>query len=60
VSLYQAIGGRKKISGVIENVVDNIITLREADQVFEVPFEAMSKAKLVPDYLIEKGGRHGK
>ena len=60
VSLYQAIAGRKKITGVIENVVDNIITLREADQVFEVPFEAMSKAKLVPDYLIEKGGRHGK
>jgi ribosome maturation factor RimP len=58
--VYQAIAGRKKITGVIEKVVDDIITLREADQVFEVSFDAMSKARLVPDYLIEKGGRHGK
>ncbi len=60
VNVYQAIAGRKKITGVIEKVVDDIITLREADQVFEVSFDAMSKARLVPDYLIEKGGRHGK
>jgi ribosome maturation factor RimP len=60
VNVYQAIAGRKKITGVIEKVVDNIITLREDGQVFEVPFDAMSKARLVPDYLIEKGGRHGK
>jgi len=60
VNLYQAIAGRKKITGVIEKVVDDIITLREADQIFEVPFAAMSKARLVPDYLIEKGGRNGK
>ncbi len=60
VNLYQSIAGRKKITGIIEKVVDDIITLREAGQVFEVPFEAMSKARLVPDYLIEKGGRNGK
>ncbi|NOU21728.1 MAG: ribosome maturation factor RimP [Methyloglobulus sp.] len=60
VNVYQAIAGRKKITGVIEKVVDDIITLREADQVFEVSFDAMSKARLVPDYLIEKGGRNGK
>lgn len=60
VNLYQSIAGRKKIIGIIEKVVDDIITLREADQIFEVPFDAMSKARLVPDYLIEKGGRNGK
>ncbi len=60
VSLYQAIAGRKKITGVIEKVVDNIITLREADQIFEVSYEAMSKARMVPEYLIDKGGRNGK
>ena len=60
VNLYQSITGRKKITGVIEKIVDNVITLREAEQVFEVPFDAMSKARLVPDYLIEKGGRNGK
>lgn len=60
VNLYRPIAGRKKITGIIEKVVDDIITLREADSVFEVPFEAMSKARLVPDYLIKKGGRNGK
>lgn len=60
VNLYQSIAGRKKITGIIEKVVDNIITLREADQIFEVPFDAMSKARLVPDYLFKKGGRNGK
>ncbi|WP_411726180.1 ribosome maturation factor RimP [Methyloglobulus sp.] len=60
VNLYQSIAGRKKITGVIDKVVDDIITLREVGQVFEVPFVAMSKARLVPDYLIEKGGRNGK
>jgi ribosome maturation factor RimP len=60
VNLYQSISGRKKITAVIEKVVDDIITLREAGQVFEVPFDAMSKARLVPDYFKEKGGRNGK
>jgi ribosome maturation factor RimP len=60
VNLYHTITGRKKITGVIEKVVDDVITLREAGQVFEVPFDAISKAHLVPDYLIEKGGRDGK
>jgi ribosome maturation factor RimP len=60
VNVYQAIAGRKKITGVIEKVVDGIITLREAEQIFEVPFDAMSKVRLVPDYLHKKGGQHGK
>ncbi len=60
VNLYQSNAGRKKITGVIEKVVDGIITLREAEQIFEVPFDTISKARLVPDYSIEKGGRNGK
>ncbi len=68
VHLFKAIDGRRKITGLIEKIEGDIITLREArdgrlqegDQVFEVPFGAMSKARLVPEYLIEKGGRSGK
>jgi ribosome maturation factor RimP len=60
VSLYRPIAGRKKITGIIEKVVDDIISLREADQLYEIPFEAMSKARLVPEYSFEKGGRNGK
>jgi ribosome maturation factor RimP len=60
VNLFKAIGGRRKITGLIKKVEDNIITLQDGDQIFEVPFDAMSKARLVPEYLIEKGGRSGK
>ncbi|WP_333875716.1 ribosome maturation factor RimP [Methylobacter sp.] len=60
VNLFQAIDGRRKITGLIEKVEGDIITLKDGEQVFEVPFTAMSKARLVPEYLIEKGGRSGK
>ncbi len=60
VNLFKTINGRRKITGLIEKVEGDVITLQEGDQVFEVPFGAMSKARLVPEYLIEKGGRSGK
>ena len=60
VNLFKAIAGRRKITGVIEKVETDIITLSEAEQLFDIPFNAMSKARLVPEYLIEKGGRNGK
>jgi len=60
VNLFKAIGGRKKIKGLIEKVDGEVVTLSEEGQVFEVPLTAMSKVRLVPDYLIEKGGRNGK
>ena len=60
VSLFKAIGGRKRITGLIIKVEDDVITLQEGEQIYEVPFDAMSKARLVPEYLIEKGGRSGK
>ena len=60
VNLFKAIGGRRKITGLIKKVEDNVITLQEAENIYEVPFDAMSKARLVPEYLIDKGGRSGK
>jgi len=60
VNLFNLINGRRKITGLIEKVDGDTITLREAGQIFEVPFNAMSKARLVPDYLLDKGGRSGK
>lgn len=60
VNLFKAIGGRKRITGSIDKVEDDVITLTENGQSFAVPFSAISKARLVPDYLIEKGVRSGK
>ncbi len=65
VNLFKPIENRKKIKGSIEGVVDDVVTLKEGDEIFAVPFSAMSKARLVPDYSllnqnIEKGARSGK
>lgn len=60
VNLFAAIQGRRKVTGRIEKVEDDIITLAEGEQTVAIPFSAMSKARLVPEYLIEKGGRNGK
>jgi ribosome maturation factor RimP len=65
VNLFKAIDGRRKITGVIEKVDGDIVTLEEAGQIYEVPFSAMSKARLAPDLglfnqSIEKGARSGK
>lgn len=65
VNLFKPIENRKKIKGSIESVAGDMISLKEGEQVFEVPFSAMSKARLVPDHSlfnqgIEKGARNGK
>ncbi|ASF47185.1 ribosome maturation factor RimP [Methylovulum psychrotolerans] len=65
VNLFKPIANRKKIKGSIEGVEDDVITLKEGEDIFAVPFSAMSKARLVPDnslfnQSIEKGARSGK
>jgi len=65
VNLYKPIAGRRKITGVIEKVDGDDITLQEEGQLYLIPFDAMSKARLVPDHhlikrSIEKGARNGK
>ena len=50
VNLFMPIQGRKKIKGVIDKVEGEIITLKEADEVYAVPFSAMSKARMVPEF----------
>jgi ribosome maturation factor RimP len=60
VNLFKPIQNRRKITAVIQKVENDTVFLSEEESVFEVPFTAMSKARLVPDYLLEKGGRSGK
>ena len=60
VNLFKAIDGRRKITGLITKVEGDMITLQENEQNYEVSFDAMSKARLIPEYSIEKGGRGGK
>ena len=60
VNLFKPINKQRKITGLIERVEGDIVFLQQTDYVFEIPFQAMSKARLVPDFLIKKGGRNGK
>lgn len=60
INLIKTIDNRRKITALIQQVSDESIFLQEAEHVFEIPFALISKARLVPDYLLEKGGRSGK
>jgi ribosome maturation factor RimP len=60
VSLFSPIDKRKKITGIIQAVEEANVILAEGEQLFTIPFQGMSKARLVPEYLLNKGGRHGK
>jgi ribosome maturation factor RimP len=60
VHLYSSIQKRKKICGKIQAIEGDEILLEEGDQIFRIPFQAMSKARLTPEYLLNKGGRNGK
>ncbi len=55
LNLFRPVEARKKITGSIQGVEEQTILLQEGGQVFRVPFQAISKARLVPDYSVEKG-----
>ena len=60
VNLFTPINKRRKITGLIQEVDGDVVVLQEGNQVFNVPFKAMSKARLVPEFLLNKGVRSGK
>lgn len=60
VNLFRAVDGRKKITGLIDKVEDDVIFLQENDRIYQVPFDVISKARLVPEYSFEKGEDSGK
>lgn len=60
VHLFKPIEKRRKITGLIQAVEGDEIVLQEGEQTIKVPFQAMSKARLVPEYLLKKGGLSGK
>jgi ribosome maturation factor RimP len=60
INVFKPIDKRRKLIGVIDKVEGDIVTLEQNGQIIEIPFQAMSKARLVPDYSLKKGGRNGK
>lgn len=60
VHLFKPIEKRRKITGLIQAVEGDDVVLQEGERTIRVPFQAMSKARLVPDYLLKKGGLSGK
>lgn len=59
ISLFRTIDNRRKLTGLISAVENDIIRLQEGNKIYEIPFQAMSKARLVPDYLVEEGVQDG-
>lgn len=60
VHLFSPVNGRRKITGKIVKIEGDVVILKENENILEMPFAAMSKARLVPEYLPTKGGRSGK
>jgi ribosome maturation factor RimP len=60
LNLFKPIDKRRKITGLIQAVEGDSVILLEGEQTIKVPFQAMSKARLVPEYLLKKGGSSGK
>jgi ribosome maturation factor RimP len=60
VQLYVPIDRRKRITGIIQGVERESVRLAEGEYSHLVPFTAISKARLVPEYLLEKGEHNGK
>ncbi|WNB77589.1 ribosome maturation factor RimP [Methylomonas koyamae] len=59
ISLFKPIDKRRKLSGEIKSVDGETVVIQEGEKLFSVPFQAMSKARLAPDYDFNKGGRSG-
>ena len=60
VNLFMPIEKRRKITGRIVSVEGENVAIEADGRTYEVPFQAMGKARLVPEYLIKKGVRSGK
>jgi ribosome maturation factor RimP len=52
VNLFKPVDGRRNIKGVIEKVEGDDVYLQQEGQSYKVAFQAMSKARLEPDYSI--------
>jgi ribosome maturation factor RimP len=60
VHLFSPVNGRRRVTGKIVQIEGDVVTLEENENLLQIPFAAMSKARLVPEYLLTKGGRSGK
>lgn len=60
VNLFTPVNKRRKITGQIKKIEGDIVVLEDGNQTFDVPFKAMSKARLVPEFILNKGVRGGK
>lgn len=60
INLFKPVEKRRKITGTIQGIEDGAVLLQEGEKTLKLPFQAMSKARLVPEYLLKNGERSGK
>lgn len=49
VNLFRPINNKRKITGLIEKIADDNVYLQQDGQLYKIPFQTMSKARLKPD-----------
>ncbi len=49
VNLFRPVEKRRKITGLIVAVMDETVKLQDNERVYEIPYQAIAKARLVPD-----------
>ncbi len=53
ITLFSPINKRRKITGQIKQVEGDTIFIEDDEQTYPIPFKAMSKARLVPEFSIK-------
>jgi len=53
ITLFSPINKRRKITGRIKQVEGDTIFIEDDEQTYPIPFKAMSKARLVPEFSIK-------
>ncbi len=53
ITLFSPINKRRKITGQIKQVEGDTIFIEDDEQIYPIPFKAMSKARLVPEFSIK-------
>ncbi len=59
LNLFKPVNKKRRVIAQIKTIKDGKVQFLVDDELLEIPLSAMSKARLVPEYLPDKGKRHG-
>jgi ribosome maturation factor RimP len=54
VQLLRPIDGRRRFKALLLGVAEEKVLLQDGDEAFAIPFESIDRARIVPEYKINK------